>query len=203
MSVMSENRWSDYETESMLCQQAHCHCQQQVWILTLLLSRGFALFNARLVSYVAEGSTKIKQSRYPHNLGPEKQASALSVIIAHSWAPKAIASHLAFALLCNCYCCHDPFIVRSTRTCPPFTGFTQLAHPSRCSRSTLTTVCFCAFDSSRDHVWSLCMCWCCPSILWWSVGSMVSKTPILQTCNVVVILKQRLASFQHLRSSLL
>ena len=41
---------------------------------------------------------------------------------------------------------------------PPLTGFTQLAHPSRCSRSTLTTVRFCAFDSFHDHVWSLCMC---------------------------------------------
>ena len=44
----------------------------------------------------------------------------------------------------SCHCCHDPFIVRSAQTRPPFTGFTQLAHPSRCSRSTLTTVCFCA-----------------------------------------------------------
>ena len=44
----------------------------------------------------------------------------------------------------SCNCCRDPFIVRSAQTCPPFTGFTQLAHPSRCSRSTLTTVCFCA-----------------------------------------------------------
>ena len=44
----------------------------------------------------------------------------------------------------SCNCCHDPFIVRSAQTRPPFTGFTQLAQPSRCSRSTLTTVCFCA-----------------------------------------------------------
>ena len=28
---------------------------------------------------------------------------------------------------------------------------------------------------------------------------MVSRIPILHTCNVVVVLKQRLASFQHLR----
>ena len=102
---------------------------------------------------------------YPHNLCPgkkKKQASALSVIIAHSWALKsyrqllelarsqhfalhfAIALHIALALLC--ICCHDPFTVRSTQTCPPFTGFTQLAHPSRCSRSTLTPVCFCVLD---------------------------------------------------------
>ena len=38
-------------------------------------------------------------------------------------------------------------------------------------------------------------------ILWWSVGSTVSRIPILQTCSVVVVLKQGLASFQHLRSS--
>ena len=30
---------------------------------------------------------------------------------------------------------------------------------------------------------------------------MVSRIPILQTCNVVGVLKHRLASFQHLRSS--
>ena len=40
-----------------------------------------------------------------------------------------------------------------------------------------------------------------PITLLWSVGSMVSRIPILQTCNVVVVLNQRLASFQHLRSS--
>ena len=38
-------------------------------------------------------------------------------------------------------------------------------------------------------------------ILKWTVGSMVRRRPILQTCNVVVVLKQRLASFQQLRSS--
>ena len=46
---------------------------------------------------------------------------------------------LALALLCNC--CHDPFIVRRAQTCPPFTGFTQLAHPSRGSRSTRLFLC--------------------------------------------------------------
>ena len=29
------------------------------------------------------------------------------------------------------------------QTCPPSFGFTQFVHPSRCSRSLLTTVCFC------------------------------------------------------------
>ena len=55
----------------------------------------------------------------------------------------------------SCKCCHDPFIVRSAQTRPPFTGFTQLAHPSRCSRSTLTTVCFCARASPRVSVFTL------------------------------------------------
>ena len=69
----------------------------------------------------------------------------------------AIALHLALALLCNCYCCHDPFIVRSAQTCPPLIGCTQLSHLSRCSRSTLTTVCFCVLGlqspSSCSGVW--------------------------------------------------
>ena len=38
-------------------------------------------------------------------------------------------------------------------------------------------------------------------ILLWSAGSMVSGIPILQTCDVAVVLKRRLASFQHPRSS--
>ena len=132
--------------------------------------------------------------------------------------------HCTFCLCCSsCNCCHDPFIVRSTRTCPPFTGFTQFARPSRCSRSTLTTVCVCALLFSRDHVMvsvfrsglcvpigSLCsrrvsspvrsITGSSPSSCS-GVGSMVSRIPILQICNVVVVLKQILASFQHLRSS--
>ena len=116
----------------------------------------------------------------------------------------------------SCNCCHDPFIVRSAQTCPPFTGFTQLAHPSRCPRSTLTTVCFCAHVSVFTS--GLCLYRVSAFIsglqprhqihhrlvtinMLWSVGSMVSRIPILQTCNVVVVLKQRLASFQHLRRS--
>ena len=54
----------------------------------------------------------------------------------------------------SCDCRHDSFIVRSAQTRPPFTGFTQLAHPSRCSRSTLTTVCFCARASLRVSVFT-------------------------------------------------
>ena len=118
----------------------------------------------------------------------------------------AIALHLTLAELCNC--CRDPFIVRNAQSCPSFIGFTQPAHPSRCSRSTSTTVCFCALllllvlfsprGSVFVHFGSLFF-----GVLLWSVGSMFSRLPILQTCNVVVVLKQRLASFQHLRSSLL
>ena len=89
---------------------------------------------------------------------PECPVSALSVI-ARSWAPKVFANfklgvsqftkfcvascHCVAPCPCfaSCNCCHDPFIVRSAQT---VTGFTQPTHPSRCSRSTLTTVCFCA-----------------------------------------------------------
>ena len=94
----------------------------------------------------------------PSQPGPGK-ASALSVILARRWAldwalqvMRQIGRSVSFheiscgllLLLCPCFddCCHDPFIVRSTQTCPPFLVFTQFMHPSRCSRSTLTTVCF-------------------------------------------------------------
>ena len=97
---------------------------------------------------------------YNHSL-VLKKASALCVIIALLWALKVLAKwggqsmftkfraascHCVSPCPCfaSCNCCHDPFIVRSAQTCPPFAGFTQLAHLSRCSRSTLTTVCFCA-----------------------------------------------------------
>ena len=55
----------------------------------------------------------------------------------------AFCCHCISHCLCfvSCNRCHDPFIVRFAQTCPSFTGFIQLAHPSRCSRSTLTTAC--------------------------------------------------------------
>ena len=173
-------------------------------------------FDARFVSKSGRIHEKNSDnSMYKHNLGPEKQASALSVIIAHSWALKVVASfgasqftkfrvafvialHLALVLFCNC--CHDPFIVRSAQTCPQFTGFTQFAHPSRCSRSTLTTVCFCircSSSSPRGSVFTLGLQPFTRSI----IGFVRLHLSILQTCNVVVAQKQRLASFQHLRSS--
>ena len=140
---------------------------------------------------------------YSHSLVLVPPVSALSVIAA-SWAPlkssrqvrrqSVFRNFLVAYCQCfaSCHCCHDPFIVRSAQTRPPFTGFTQLAHPSRCSRSTLTTVCFCARVSGSAAP---------TSIIGSSVVSMVSRRPILQTCNVVAVLKADTASFQHLRSS--
>ena len=81
------------------------------------------------------------------------------------------------------------------KTCPPFTGFTQLAHPSRCSRSTLTTVCVCARDSvftsglqprHRIHQRLRQPSSCCGVWDPWSVEYQSCKI-----CNVVVVLKQR------------
>ena len=62
-----------------------------------------------------------------------------SLLLMPSWISLHTASCRCFA---SCHCCHDPFIVRRAQTRLPCTGFTQLAHPSRCSRSTLTNVCF-------------------------------------------------------------
>ena len=108
--------------------------------------------------------------------GPEKKKSALSVINAHSGALEVLANsklgvsqftkfraascHCVAPCLCfaSCNCCNDPFIVRKAQTCPPFTGFTQLAHPSRCSRSTLTTVCFSARSCRRVPLFTPGLC---------------------------------------------
>ena len=51
---------------------------------------------------------------------------------------------------------HDPFIVRSAQTCPPFTGFTQLAHPSRCSRSTVFTSGLCPYREQLNCRTGVC-----------------------------------------------
>ena len=56
----------------------------------------------------------------------------------------------------SCHVCHDPITVRRAQTYPLFTGFTQLARPSRCSRSTLATVCFCSSVSVITS--GLCVC---------------------------------------------
>ena len=85
-------------------------------------------------------------------------------------------SRCILPLLCShcfasCNCCHDPLIERSAQTRPPFTGFSQLAHPSRCSRSTLTTVCFCASGFSG----SLCSHRVCNPVTRSIIGSSPSS----------------------------
>ena len=94
----------------------------------------------------------------------------------------------------SCNCCHDPFIVRSAQTRPPFTGF-----HSACTPVSMFTI-------NAENCLFLCSCLLvCSSVTKSIVGSSPSscssRIPILKTCNVVVVLKQRLASFQHLRSS--
>ena len=106
-------------------------------------------------------------------------------------------------LLC---CCHDPFIVRSAQTRLTFHWF-----HSACRSVSMFTI------NAGDCLFlllspGLCVCvGAAPPhqirqrlvtvILKRSVGSMINRIPILQTCNVVVVLKQRPASFQHLPSS--
>ena len=80
----------------------------------------------------ADGSTGRRGKKRAE--GPRGRPSLASVSSQSFALHFAIALHLALALL-------HPSIVRSAQTCSPFTGFTQLAHPSRCSRSTLTTIC--------------------------------------------------------------
>ena len=189
-------------------------------------------FNARLVSSIVKGSTKLKQfnvstcqALVQTQRGPEK-APALSVIIAHLWALKVIAnfgvSKFTKSRVASCHC---------FATCPCFALqlLSWSVHREKCPNlstvhrfhSAGTSVSM--FTINIDNCLFLCPCFpvitsglclyrgCSPSpdpssassafILWWTVGSMVSRIPILQTGTVVVILKQRLASFQHLRSS--
>ena len=99
---------------------------------------------------------------------PEK-ASALSVIIAHSWALKVLANlklgvnqftkFRAASCHCfaSCHCCHDPFIVRSAKLVHRSLVSLSFAHPSR-SRSTLTIVCFCATSFPVLSSFGLCSC---------------------------------------------
>ena len=149
----------------------HCHCRQQVWISTLLLSRGLHLqckprelnhgrIHKKTQTIRCTNTTLVLKTsvcslchhRALVGSGGYRQLWCWPVHKFSRCICHCIASCPCFA---PCNCCHDPFLVRNAQTCPPFIGFTQLSHPSRCSRSTLTTVCFCAFDSSRAYVWSL------------------------------------------------
>ena len=102
--------------------------------------------------------------------------------------------HIACFSSSLCLSRHGPFIGRSAQPLHRSNGFIQLLHPSWCSQSILTIVCFCLLFCTSDVGR-------CPILLLWSVGSLVNGRPILQTCNVVVVLERRLASFQQLRSS--
>ena len=119
----------------MLCMYVQCHCRQQVWILTLLLSRGLPhkcktreLHRGRIHKTLTIQCTNItlvlKKSAL--SLSPSRisglcvsHCSKFRAAFCHCFAP------CSCPVSCNCYCCHDPFIVRSAQTCPPFTGFTQ------------------------------------------------------------------------------
>ena len=109
---------------------------------------------------------------------PEK-ASALSVITAHLRALKVIgqvgrtvsvhkffALHLAIAIApCNCFatcnCCHDR---EKCSNLSPFTGFTQLAHPSP------------MFTINADNCLFLCSClWVCRPVTRSIMGSSPSS----------------------------
>ena len=118
--------------------------------------------------------------------------------------------------LASCNCCHDPLIVRSAQTHPPFTGFTQLAHPSRCSRSTLATVCSSAHTSPRVSVFTSVFVRAILGLQPFTRSIIRLRQPSscsgvwdpwsveYQSCKLATkkeVLKQRLASFQHLRSS--
>ena len=102
--------------------------------------------------------------------------------------------HIAYFSSSLCLSRHGPFIGRSAQLFHRSNEFIQLLHPSRCSQSILTIVCFCLLFCTSDVGR-------CPILLQWSVGSLGNGKQILQTCNVVVVLEQRLTSFQQLRSS--
>ena len=90
-----------------------------------------------------------------NNRGPEKKTSALSVILTHCWALKVIAKWSGQSVFkisrcichriasCPCYCCHDPFIVRSSNL-----STIHWFHSACTSVSMFTinvdTICFCA-----------------------------------------------------------
>ena len=147
----------------------HCHCRQQVWISTLLLSRGLHLpcktrelnlgrihkkknHTIKCTNTTLVLKTSVSSLCHPRALVGSKSYRQLWCWPVHKFSLCSCHCIASCCAPCNCYCCHDPFIVRNAQTCPPFIGFTQLSHPRRCSRSTMTTVGFCASNSSRDHV---------------------------------------------------
>ena len=170
-----------------LCEYAQralsCHCRQQVriWYSS---SHVDCNFDARLVSKSRKNQSK---RLYKHSLVRKKTSIfSLSVILAHFWALKVLVkfgvSHcskfrvecaIVLPLLCPLQLLLPSWSVHLERCSDLSTinDFTHLTHPSRCWRSTLTIVCFCPFDSSRDHVWSLCVPGLQPPSYWCGVQS--------------------------------
>ena len=131
---------------------------------------------------------------------------------------------------CSCVapCCHDPFIVRSASNLSTVPWLPSVC--ASVSMFTINTdhclflflfLCWCLrlyigflciYRGLCVRVGSVCTSWGCsllpdPSyaslgfILWWSVGPMVLQNTHLCNLNNIAVLKQRLASFQHLRNS--
>ena len=200
-----------------------CHCRQQMWIWTLLLSRGLqnaeVPFNketkeARLPTDSRLNQFKTSKLGQPHRdqsrvskrspmaraqsqPGPEK-ASALSAI-ARSWTPSQVLAKFGVSLCSQNFALHVAIALHLALALSWSVHREKCSHSStahQCTRSTLSTVCFCSRASHRVSVFTSGLQ---PRreihhklvtfILLWSEGSMVSRIPFLQTCNVVVVLK--------------
>ena len=119
--------------------------------------------------------------RYVHICQIHHQPVFTRILVAHCWI-------IFFSLFSH----HGPLIVRSAQLFHRSNGFTQL-----CTRlavhnqfSQLSVSVFCSAPPTLARFNT------CPSSCS-GLGSMVSRIPILQICNVVVVLIA-VASFQHL-----
>ena len=122
---------------------------------------------------------------YNHSLVLNNLKHLLFAKVGFSQCSQKFELHLAIALLLFfsfLFSRHDPFIVRSAKLVHHSMVSLSVAPPSRCLRPTLIIVCFCAAAPSparspaRRHLAVEC-------------GSMINRIRILQTCNVVVVLK--------------
>ena len=131
-------------------------------------------------------------------MGPQKLSAKsggqsgfkISCCVCHCFAP------CPYIASCHCFCCHDPFIVMNLNlstthwfhsACTSVSMFTINVNNRLFSAPLISVLLVCVPELQSP---SSC-----------SVGSMVSRMPILQTCTVVVAPKQRLVLFQHLHSS--
>ena len=102
--------------------------------------------------------------------------------------------HMACSFFSSLFSRHGPFIVPGGQLFHRSNGFTQFCTRLDGPQPISTNVCFCLFctsgASSVQQMFHHLVVECgIPT---------VSKIPILQICNAVVVLKQSLASFQHL-----